>query len=161
MSARLASALRATWLAAILAAISLPAAAVSDPREQLADPAQEARAVAIGAQLRCVVCQNESIEDSNAGIAADLRALVREHVARGESDAAVIGFVQARYGSFVRLSPPFTATTALLWVTPVLVLLLGAAAAWRGLQRQAQRRAQPAGLSDAERAELSRLLDAG
>ena len=98
-----------------------------EPGEQLADPPLEARARALSAELRCLVCQNQSIDDSNAPLAKDLRVLVREQIAAGKSDAEVMGFVVARYGEFVLLRPRFSWATALLWLAPL--LLLGATAA--------------------------------
>ena len=120
----------------------------------LPDPAQEARAEAIGSQLRCLVCQNESIEDSNAGLAKDLRAKVRDQVKEGRTDAQIVDWMVARYGNFVRLRPPLTAATVLLYATPVLGLLVGGLAAWLG-RRRAQ--AAPAPLTEAERARLAEL----
>lgn len=140
---------------ALALACAQPAWAVSDPREQLADPAQEARAVAIGQQLRCLVCQNESIEDSNADLARDLRGVVREHVARGESEATIMAWMQARYGSFVRLRPPFDWGTAVLWLTPLAALLLGGLMAWRASRTPPP---PPAPLSATETEDLARLL---
>ncbi len=103
--------------------LTLPAfAAVGDPNDRLPDPAKEALAREIGRELRCLVCQNQSIEDSDAQLARDLRRLVRERVAAGEDQAAVIRFVHERYGDFVLLRPPVTAATLLLWATPVLAL---------------------------------------
>jgi cytochrome c-type biogenesis protein CcmH len=112
-------------LAIALTTIS-PAAAV-DPGEHLADPLQEARARALSSELRCLVCQNQSIDDSNAPLAKDLRVLVREQIATGKSDRDVLAFIVARYGEFVLLRPRLTLSTALLWFTPL--LLLGATAA--------------------------------
>jgi len=103
--------------------LALPAwGAVGDPNERLADPTKEALAREIGRELRCLVCQNQSIEDSDAQLARDLRRLVRERVAAGEDQTAVIRFVHDRYGDFVLLRPPVTAATMLLWATPVLAL---------------------------------------
>jgi len=103
--------------------LALPVwAAVGDPNERLPDPAKEAMAREIGRELRCLVCQNQSIEDSDAQLARDLRRLVRERVAAGEDSAAVIRFVHERYGDFVLLRPPLTAATALLWAMPILAL---------------------------------------
>ena len=103
--------------------LTLPAfAAVGDPNDRLPDPAKEALAREIGRELRCLVCQNQSIEDSDAQLARDLRRLVRERVAAGEDQTAVIRFVHERYGDFVLLRPPVTAATMLLWATPVLAL---------------------------------------
>ncbi|WP_419898355.1 cytochrome c-type biogenesis protein [Roseomonas sp. USHLN139] len=110
---------RLTLVAALLAG---PAFAVGLPSEMLQDPAQEARAREIGRELRCLVCQNQSIEDSEAGLARDLRRIVRERVAAGESDAQVVAFVHDRYGDFVLLRPPFNAVTAILWGAPLLAL---------------------------------------
>ena len=121
--------MRSIVLAAMLAvAMAAPAFAISDPSEALRDPAQEAQAEAIGRQLRCLVCQNESIEDSGADLARDLRKIVRQRVAAGDSNRQIIDWLVARYGNFVRLSPPLTPATILLWGSPVLALLVGGAA---------------------------------
>jgi cytochrome c-type biogenesis protein CcmH len=148
------------WLFAALVA-GLPvlggaAWAIGDPNEALPDKAQEARAVAIGEQLRCLVCQNESIEDSGADLAHDLRRLVRQQVAAGQSDAQVVQWLVARYGNFVRLSPPFEWSTVLLWGSPVLAVLVGGGIALFARQR---RPAMPAPLDAAEQARLRSLLD--
>lgn len=145
------------WLFALLSAAlaPLPAGAVSDPGEMLPNRAQELRAEAIGEQLRCLVCQNQSIEDSNADLARDLRRIVRGRVAAGDSDRQVIDWVVARYGDFVRLRPPFRPLTWLLWFSPALALATGGAAA---LIARRQRTPPPAPLSDAERARLSELM---
>lgn len=111
------------------------ARAVSDPAEMLKDPLLEARAEAIGRELRCLVCQNASIEESNADLARDLRGIVRERIQAGDTDQQVIAWVVARYGNFVRLRPPLTAGTALLWASPVLGLLAGAGAVWLSRRR--------------------------
>ncbi|WP_438382962.1 cytochrome c-type biogenesis protein [Asaia sp. BMEF1] len=108
-----------------LGALALPARALDDPSEMLPIPAQEKRAEAIGAQLRCLVCQNESIEDSSASLARDLRHVVRQHVAAGESNQQIMAWMTQRYGEFIRLKPRFTASTLLLWAMPVLALTLG------------------------------------
>ena len=120
----------------------------------LPDPAQELRAEQVGSQLRCLVCQNESIEDSNAELARDLRAVVRQHVRDGDSDGQIMAWMVARYGNFVRLSPPLTRTTLLLWGTPVLALLVGAGAALLGRRSIGS---APAPLSEAERVQLEEL----
>jgi cytochrome c-type biogenesis protein CcmH len=106
------------WLLAAAPAL----AAIGDPAERLPDPALEARAEAIGRELRCMVCQNQSIEDSDADLARDLRRLVREQLTTGKTDDQVMRFVHDRYGDFVLLRPRFTATTALLWATPAIAL---------------------------------------
>jgi cytochrome c-type biogenesis protein CcmH len=118
-----------TQPAVVLAAffIALSTAHAVEPGEMLQDPVLEARARRISQELRCVVCQNQSIDDSNAPLAHDLRVLVRERLAAGDSDAEVLAFVEARYGAFVLLRPRLTPQTVLLWLTPLL-LLVGAAA---------------------------------
>lgn len=141
------------WLALAMAAPA-PAGAVSDPGEMLADPAQEARAERVGSRLRCLVCQNESIEDSDAKLAGDLRRIVRQQVRAGRGDAEIVGWMVARYGQFVRLQPPFGPATLLLWAAPLLALAVGGA-----LVLPPRRRAAPAPLSAEERAALSRLRD--
>ncbi len=131
-----------------------PAYAISDPAEMLPNPAQEDRAEQIGRQLRCLVCQNESIEDSGADLARDLRSIVRQRVAAGDSDGQVTAWMVARYGDFVRLRPPFNVVTALLWLSPVLALAIGLGAV--GYGRRA-RVAVPAALSPAEQARIADL----
>ncbi len=142
------------YIFALALLVAVPALAVDDPKEMLPDPALEARAEAVGSQLRCLVCQNESIEDSQAPLAHDLRQIVRERVKAGDSNRQIIGWMVARYGNFIRLSPPFTPTTALLWGTPVLGLLLGGTAAWLARRKQGS---APAPLNEAERARLETL----
>jgi cytochrome c-type biogenesis protein CcmH len=113
-----------------------PAQAVR-PDEMLADPRLEARAREVGRELRCLVCRNQSIDDSDADLAHDLRVLVRERLMAGDSNDQVVGFVRARYGDFVLLRPPFEIGTALLWGGPLLVLLLGGIAIRRFYRAQA------------------------
>jgi cytochrome c-type biogenesis protein CcmH len=147
---------RAALLAFCLA--GAPAAQAVQPDEILADAAMEARARAISAELRCMVCQNQSIDDSDAGLARDLRLLVRARLKAGDSDAAVFDYLHARYGDFILLKPPFNAGTALLWALPALALLAGGAAIARG----ARRRRVMAGtepLNAAEQAALDAALD--
>jgi cytochrome c-type biogenesis protein CcmH len=111
-------------LLAVIAAVFCMAAA-SDPAERLPDPAQEARAREIFQQVRCLVCQNESIDDSNAELAQDLRAIVRDQVREGRSDAEIKRFLTDRYGEFVLLRPSFSIGNAALWLGPFLVVVLG------------------------------------
>ena len=111
--------------AVLLLAILSPAVALG-PDEVLSDPALEARARSLSKELRCMVCQNQSIDDSDAPLARDLRILVRERLQAGESDQQVINFLVARYGEFVLLRPRFSWHTALLWLAPAAVLLIGA-----------------------------------
>jgi cytochrome c-type biogenesis protein CcmH len=115
---------RIAALGIALALVASPALAVK-PDEQLADPAQEARALRLGKELRCVVCQNQSIDDSDATLARDLRLILRERIAAGDSDEEAVDFIVARYGSFVQLRPPLRADTLALWFGPLAVLLLG------------------------------------
>jgi cytochrome c-type biogenesis protein CcmH len=116
-----------TLVSAVLAALALSAAALAiDPDEQLADPALEARARAISKQLRCIICQSQSIDESNVSLAQDLRVLVRERLVAGDSDAEVVDFIVARYGDYVRLSPAKGGRTLLLWGAPLMFLALGA-----------------------------------
>lgn len=105
-------------------ALSAPAFAVL-PDEVLSDPALEARARNLSHELRCMVCQNQSIDDSNAELARDLRVLVRERIEAGDTDEQVIDYVVARYGEFVLLKPRFSLRNAFLWGTPVVLLLAG------------------------------------
>ena len=108
----------------LLLTFSGPALAVN-PDERLADPVLEARARARGKSLRCLVCQNQSIDDSNADLAHDLRVLVRERLSAGDSDAQVLAYLQARYGDYVLLKPPLDPATWVLWFGPAAVLLAG------------------------------------
>jgi cytochrome c-type biogenesis protein CcmH len=141
---------------ALLLLLAGPALAATSPDEMLPDPALEARARALGHELRCLVCQNQSIDDSDADLARDLRRLVRERIVAGDSDAEVKRFLVARYGDFVLLEPPFRPATWLLWLGPAAALLLAALVMLRRTRRRSDT-AVPA-LSDAERARLDRLL---
>jgi cytochrome c-type biogenesis protein CcmH len=133
--------------------------AVSDPSELLSNPAQEARAETIGQQLRCLVCQNESIEDSNADLARDIRTIIRQQVVAGQTNPQIIAYMVQRYGTFILLKPPFDIMTALLWGTPVIALLLGLAIAFGAVwQRRRRPSSGPVPLSEAERARLESLL---
>lgn len=136
----------------ILAAVASMGAA-SDPSERLADPAGEARARHIFREVRCLVCQNESIDDSEAPLARDLRVIVREQITAGRSDAEIRAFLVERYGEFVLFRPPFSAGNAVLWLTPGLLLALGAGA-WLLLLR---RREGVAPLTADEEARLAAL----
>ena len=146
---------------AVSLAAPAPAAAVGVDRP-LPDPVLEARARAIHKQLRCLVCQNQSIDDSNADLARDLRILVRERVALGDSDGEVLDFVADRYGDWVLLKPPLDIRTLVLWLGPAALLLLGAGCAVAVLRRP---RDGPAPASDAltseERDRLEALLRRG
>lgn len=134
-------------------------AAAGDPTERLSDPAQEARARALFQEIRCVVCQNESIDDSEAELAADLRRVVREQVAAGRSDAQVRTYLVDRYGEFVLLKPSFGPGNAALWLTPALLLLIAAGGIlWRA--RRASAEIVPDSLSPEEEARLATLTRA-
>ena len=136
--------------------IAAPAWAV-EPDEMLADPLQEARAREVGQELRCLVCQNQSIDDSNAPLARDLRILVRERIKAGDSNAQVMDFVVARYGDYVRLRPPMRTETYALWFGPVLVLAAAMGALFLGLRRR-KAAARTAPLDAEERARLDKIL---
>ena len=139
---------------------SPPARAVL-PDEMLADPALEARARDISQDLRCLVCQNQSIDDSNAPLARDLRLLVRERLKAGDSDRAVVDYVTDRYGDFARLKPPFQPNTWLLWLGPLALVLAGAlGVGWwlRGRARTGSAETAPPPLSAEERQKLAQVL---
>jgi cytochrome c-type biogenesis protein CcmH len=142
-------------VALLLLPLATPALAVSNPAEMLPDRPQELRAEAIGHELRCLVCQNESVEDSDADLARDLRRIIRTRVAAGDSDQQVIDWMVARYGDFVRLKPPFDAQTVVLWLAPLLALGVGAGAVILSRRRAV---APPAPLSADERRRLAKLI---
>jgi len=122
---------------AVAAGLAGPSAYAVEPAERLADPALEARARALSQELRCLVCQNQSIDESNADLAHDLRVLLRQRLAAGDTDRQVLDYVVARYGVFVLLDPPFAPTTYLLWLTPpALVLGAGTLLVFRARRRR-------------------------
>ncbi len=129
------------------------------PSEQLADPALEARARAISGTLRCVVCQNQTIDDSDAEVAHDLRVILRERLKAGDSDQQAVAYIVKRYGDYVLLKPPFEAETLLLWLGPLLVLVAGGIGVGFYLRRRGQADAQA--LTQEEQARLDRLLKDG
>jgi cytochrome c-type biogenesis protein CcmH len=143
--------------AALLVVLFAAAVALAyEPSERLADPLLERRAEAIGRELRCLVCQNESIEESNAGLAHDLRLLIRRRLVAGATDRQVIDYLVARYGIFVLLDPPFEPLTWALWLTPPVLLIGGGLVlAWRARRRPAP---EPPPLSAEERARAAELL---
>lgn len=124
-----------SMLLLVLVGLVTPAHAV-EPGEMLANPALEARAREISADLRCLVCQNQSIDDSEAPLAHDLRVLVRERLVAGDNDQQVRDFLVARYGPYILLRPPIAVATVLLWLTPALCLALGAAAIVLAMRRR-------------------------
>jgi len=150
--------MRRLILAATLALSLLGSALAVNPDEMLADPALEARARAISANLRCLVCQNQSIDDSDAELARDLRIIVRERLVAGDSDEAVTQYLVDRYGEFVLLSPVLAPHTLLLWIAAPVVLLIGGMAVLAGARRRrkAALAAEPP-LSEAEAAALREL----
>lgn len=117
--------LRRLVLALVFVLTTLPAAFAVQPDEVLSDPELEARARVLSAQMRCLVCQNQSIDDSDAPLAKDLRVLIRERLVQGESNAQVVDYLVSRYGEFVLLKPRFNSRTLLLWGGPFAILLLG------------------------------------
>ena len=148
--------LRPVALLALLFVTAAPAWAVN-PDERLSDPGLEARARALSKELRCMVCQNESIDDSNADLAHDLRVIVRQRLTAGDSDQQVLTYMRARYGDFVLLKPPVDSATWVLWFGPFAVLLLGGVVI--GLMTRYRREPPPpAPLSEDEARQLQTLL---
>ena len=148
---------RTGLLACLMLAMALwhgPAGAVQ-PGEALADPGLEARARALSAELRCMVCQNQSIDLSDAELAHDLRVLVRERLTAGDNDEEVLDYVVSRYGEFVLLKPRWNVRNALLWGTPVLLLVAGAGVLFFSQRR---RKSAAQALTEEETAELDRIL---
>ncbi|MCC8429159.1 cytochrome c-type biogenesis protein CcmH [Reyranella aquatilis] len=146
------------WLCVFLLLFTLPALAV-EPSEILPDPALESRAREIGRSLRCVVCQNQSIDDSSAEVARDMRRAVRERLTAGDSDRDVFAFMVARYGDYVLLKPPFKAGTLVLWLgAPLVLLVAGAALLVAARRRRAQPIVPPKPLDEEERRRLDALL---
>jgi cytochrome c-type biogenesis protein CcmH len=146
-----------TLLVLLLILLAAPVGAV-EPDEILTDARLEARARALSTELRCLVCQNQSIDDSNAPLARDLRLIVRERLVSGDTDAAVRAFVVARYGTFVLLRPPVDRSTLLLWATPALLLGFAGWLLWRRRRLpDAAPTREPAALSTDELARLERL----
>ena len=141
-------------LALLLGAAGAPAV---QPDEVLDDPALEARARAIGQNLRCVVCQNQTIDESDAELARDLRVLVRQRLLAGDSDRQVLNYAVSRYGDFVLLSPPVKDETFLLWFAPALLTVGASVGVWLYLRRQ-RRLAEPSPLDANERARLAKVL---
>jgi cytochrome c-type biogenesis protein CcmH len=158
--------LRAALLALVVALLcpllAAPRALAVEPGEMLADPVLEARARDISRELRCLVCQNQSIDDSNAPLAHDLRVLVRQRLVAGDSNAAVKQYLVARYGDYVLMKPPFKPETWALWLGPPALLLLGAGLVWTVLRRGRTGGRGPvaeAPLSPDEEKRLSKIID--
>ncbi len=148
--------MRRLLIAIFLVLSVLPALAVN-PDEVLSDPALEQRARNLSGQLRCMVCQNQSIDDSSAELARDLRVLVRERLANGDSDSQVIDYVVSRYGEFVLLKPRLSAKTMVLWAAPILLLAVGAIAIFVFVRTRPNQRAVAA-LTPEEQARIEELL---
>jgi len=160
VTGRVARRASARWAATMLAVLMIaltPAQAV-EPGEMLKDPALEARARKLSQELRCVVCQNQSIDDSNAPLAQDLRVIVRERLSAGDSDAQVLAFVEARYGEFVLLRPRLKPQTMLLWLAPLLLLAGTAILLLRARSRPMDAGRETAPLSPDEQRRLDDLL---
>jgi cytochrome c-type biogenesis protein CcmH len=149
-------------LVLLTTALAASAAHAVQPDEIMSDPAKESRARDLSRELRCMVCQNQSIDDSEAPLARDLRLLVRERIAAGDSDAQVIDFLVARYGEFVLLKPRLELHTLLLWLLPPLALAGGGLALWMHSRRRAKSAAaedlSSSKLSAEEEARLARLV---
>lgn len=140
------------------AALAGPARAVL-PSEELSDPKLEARARKIGGELRCLVCQNESIDDSDASLAGDLRVILRERLKLGDTDDQAKAYIVQRYGHFVLLTPPFERQTMLLWLGPALILLGGGVWIARLARERAPAREIPEPLTTEEQARLASRLE--
>jgi cytochrome c-type biogenesis protein CcmH len=147
---------RLILVATLLTALAGPSAYGVEPSERLADPVLETRARALSEKLRCLVCQNQSIDESNADLAHDLRVLLRKRLLAGDTDQQALDYIVARYGVFVLLDPPFGPTTYMLWLTPpLLVLFIGALLIIRA-RRRTDRELAP--LTEEERARAAALL---
>ena len=129
--------MRRLLVLALFLLAALPALAIN-PGEMFEDPDLEARARDIGRELRCLVCRNQSIFDSNAGLAQDLRAVVRERMVAGDTDAEILAYVQDRFGDYVLLTPPVAAHTAILWSAPLVFLALGVLGGWAYMRGRPQ-----------------------
>ena len=146
------------FLLTLALVLQVGAASAVTPDEMLKDSALEARARALSQQLRCMVCQNQSIDDSDAPLAHDLRVLVRDRLSTGESDRQVIDFLVSRYGEFVLLKPRFEWHTALLWLVPPAILIIGGTALFISARRKREQK-KPDELSAEEQAKLATLVE--
>lgn len=154
--------LKAKTMSALLACVifmmNVTASLAVEPNEVLDDPALETRARALSAELRCLVCQNQSIDDSDAALAKDLRILVRQRLVSGDSDQQVMDYIVSRYGDFVLLKPRFTAKNFILWLTPLLVLCVCGAIALRKFKSSPNVTAVEE-LSDEEKSKIKQILE--
>jgi cytochrome c-type biogenesis protein CcmH len=146
-------------IALMLATIASSSSLAVQPEEMLKDPKLEMRARELSRELRCMVCQNQSIDESEAPLARDLRVLVRERLTKGDTDQQVLDFLVARYGEFVLLKPPLESRTIILWALPPVALLAGVIGLFFAVRRRRANRLEPATLSTEERRRLSTLVD--
>jgi cytochrome c-type biogenesis protein CcmH len=152
--------MRSIALIALLGALLLPQAALAvAPDEMLKDPVLEQRARVLSQELRCMVCQNQSIDDSDAPLAKDLRLLVRERLVKGDSDRQVLDFLVERYGAFVLLKPPLEISTLLLWGLPPVTLLVGIVALFIMARRRKKVVLDTAALSGDEQQRIRQLIE--
>jgi cytochrome c-type biogenesis protein CcmH len=150
---------RRAAIVVMLAAIAPSSSLAVQPNEMLKDPKLETRARELSRELRCMVCQNQSIDESEAPLARDLRLLVRERLTNGDTDQQVLDFLVARYGEFVLLKPPLESKTLILWALPPVALLAGAVGLFFALRRRRTAQLEPATLSNEEQRRLSTLVD--
>ena len=150
---------RLAAIALVLAAIASSSSLAVQPEEMLRDPKLEARARELSRELRCMVCQNQSIDESEAPLARDLRLLVRERLSKGDTDQQVLDFLVVRYGEFVLLKPPLESRTIILWALPPVALLAGAVGLFFAVRRRRTVQLEPATLSNEEQRKLSTLVD--
>ena len=150
---------RLAAIALVLAAIASSSSLAVQPEEMLRDPKLEARARELSRELRCMVCQNQSIDESEAPLARDLRLLVRERLTKGDTDQQVLDFLVVRYGEFVLLKPPLESRTIILWALPPVALLAGAVGLFFAVRRRRTVQLEPATLSNEEQRKLSTLVD--
>jgi cytochrome c-type biogenesis protein CcmH len=150
---------RFAWLAVLAGFLAGTPGLAVEPDEVLPDPALEARARNLSRELRCLVCQNQSIDDSDAPLARDLRLLVRERLKAGDGDSQVLGFLTSRYGEFVLLKPRLSRATALLWLFPAVLVVIGAGTLAAMMRRRAALPGEAA-LTPDEQARLAELVDA-
>jgi len=148
------------WLALTAMLLFACAAAAGDAVPTVADPVTNQRAVHLAEQLRCLVCQNQSIADSNAELAVDLRRQINEQISQGRSDSEIVGFMVQRYGEFVLYRPPFKAATLLLWLGPVLLFAAGLAMLFYNVRRRRAQRDEPP-LTAVQQQQAEQLLAAG
>ena len=150
--------LRRLLLAVAFVLATLPSAFAVQPDEVLSDPELEARARVLSAQMRCLVCQNQSIDDSDAPLARDLRVLIRERLVKGETNAQVVDYLVSRYGEFVLLKPRVNARTLLLWGGPFAILLIGSLVIFMRRRRGSALAVPEQALSADEQARLDEIL---